>query len=616
MSFTHLQSLVPLSILSQKRMSECGDRTCLHVRDDESGRWSPISWRSFGEDIERMARALIELGVGIQEPLGVFSENMSQFLVTDLGAHAVRAFTIPLYATSSTAQVRYVVEDAKLRFLFVGEQLQYDTASPLRRELGLRLVTYTPGIVLDEDDTTTKTFEELLQLAEGDEHAPEVERRRAAALETDTAFILYTSGTSGGRSASKGVVITHSNVLSSIRAHMDLPHLKAGRVSMNFLPLTHIFEKMWTLLCLECNIEVAINQHPKRILDSLQEVRPHYMCSVPRFWEKVYLGVREKLEQFPKPLRRLTNNYIEMSRRMFFDYKHHGRPIPAIMKFRYFIFSRTLLMALKRKLGMERGLLFPTAGAALADKIHAFLLSSGFPIVYGYGLTETTATVSYARQRDYEFGSIGKPLSVLDIKIDDTAGGEILIKGPTVTKGYFNRPEENAKAFTEDGYFRTGDLGHMDAEGNLFFRERAKDLYKTANGKYIAPQMIEGLLISDSAIEQAVIVAEERNFVSAIISPNWPKVLQLLEQKGVLDVSHDPAVLAEHPQVYELLKQRIDAVQTDLAEYERVKKFVIVKEPFSIENGLLTNSLKTIRKAVLAKYEKEINDIYGYKSFD
>lgn len=616
MSSTKFMPILPLSLLSKRRIAECGDRTCLQIRDDKSGKWQPVTWHSFGGDIERMARAMVELGIGIQEPMGIFSENMKEFLVTDLGAHVIRAFTIPLYATSSTAQVRYVVEDAKLRFLFVGEQLQYDTASPLRRELGLKLITYSPGIKLDEDDQTTMTFESLLHLGDKEDYAAEVERRRAAALETDTAFILYTSGTSGGKAASKGVIITHTNVLSAISAHMGLPHIKAGRVSMNFLPLTHIFEKMWTLLCLETNIEVAINQHPKRILKSLQEVHPHYMCSVPRFWEKVYLGVREKLEQFPAPLRRLTNTYIKMSRRMLFDYKHHGKPVPMIMKFRYFIFSRTLLRALKKRLGMERGLLFPTAGAALADKIHAFLLSSGFSIVYGYGLTETTATVSYARHGDYEFGSIGKPLDILDVKIDEKAGGEILVKGPTISKGYFNRPEENAQAYTADGYFRTGDLGHLDENGNLFFHERAKDLYKTANGKYIAPQMIEGLLVSDSAIEQAVIVAEERNFVSALISPNWAKVLQLLDQQGIVDISHDPAILSEDPRVHKVLKQRINAAQTDLAEYERVKKFVIVKEPFSIENGLLTNSLKTIRKAVLSKYKKEIDDLYGYKSFD
>ncbi len=609
-------AIEPLSHLPQRRMNQCGERTCLHIRDNQSGKWYPVTWQAFGEEVERIARAFVELGLGIQEPLGIFSENMKEFLVTDYAAHAVRAYTIPLYATSSTAQVRYIVEDARLRFIFVGDQLQYDTATPLRQELGIRIVTLSPHIVLKDDDTTTISFATLSEMGRKDDYAQEVERRREAAQETDTAFILYTSGTSGGKNASKGVILTHSNVLSAVRAHMDLPHLKAGRVSMNFLPLTHIFEKMWTIVCMQRNIEVAVNQHPKRILDSLQEIRPHYMCSVPRFWEKVYLGVREKLEQFPSPLRRLTNTYIEMSRRMLFDYKHHNKPIPTLMRIRYYIFSHTLLKALKKKLGMERGLLFPTAGAALADRIHAFLLSSGFPIVYGYGLTETTATVSYARHKDYEFGSIGKPLTILDVKIDEEAGGEILVKGPTVMKGYFNRPEEDARAFTADGYFRTGDLGHIDEKGNLFFHERAKDLYKTANGKYIAPQIIEGLLVSDIAIEQAMVVAEERSYVSALIYPNWPKVIQTMKQRGIEVHTDDITVLADEPHVHTIIREHVEALQSDLAEYEKVKHFIVMKEPFSVENGLLTNSLKTIRKAVLSRYEKEINDMYGYTSFD
>lgn len=609
-------AIEPLSSLPKKRMEQDCERTCFLIRDNQTGYWDPVTWGSFGEEVETLASAFIELGMGVQEPIGIFSENMKEFLSTDFAAHAIRAFSIPLYATSSTAQVRYIAEDAKLRFLFVGEQQQYDTASPLRQELGLTLITFSPSITLSDDDTTTIHINDLIELGRKSDHADEVERRRSEALESDTAFILYTSGTSGGKAASKGVILTHGNVISAVRAHTDLPHLKSGRVSMNFLPLTHIFEKMWTILSLECDVIVAINQQPRQILRSLVEVKPNYMCSVPRFWEKVYLGVREKLEQFPAPLRRLTDMHIEMSQRMHFEYKHQGKRVPLWMKIRYFIFSHTLLKALKKKLGLEHGYIFPTAGAALADKIHAFLLSSGFPIMYGYGLTETTATVSHANPRDFEFGSIGKVIDILDVKIDEAAGGEILVKGPTIMKGYFNRPEENAKAFTEDGYFRTGDLGHMDEHGNLYFHERAKDLYKTANGKYIAPQMIEGLLSGDLTIEQVMVVAEERNFVSALIYPNWPKVLQILEQRGITDLPREASARAKDVRVRKILKEHINEVQTDLAEYERVKRFIIMEEPFTVENGMLTNSLKTIRKAVLAKYEKEINQLYGYKSFD
>ncbi|CQB89854.1 putative AMP-binding enzyme [Chlamydia trachomatis] len=244
--------------------------------------------------------------------------------------------------------------------------------------------------------------------------------------------------------------------------------------------------------------------------------------------------------------------------------------------------------------------------------MQAFLLSIGVPIVYGYGLTETTATVAYCHSDGFEFGSIGRPLGGVEVKIDEQAGGEILVKGDNVTKGYYKNPEANAVAFTSDGWFRTGDLGSMDAEGNLFFKERAKDLFKTANGKYIAPNVIENLLTSDALIDQAVVIADGRSFVSALIYPVWDMVKEELRKRGVANIPEAPEALSKIPETHELLQERIDQQLSELASFEKVKKFYLLTEPMSIDNGMLTNSLKTKRLVVEKYYEDAIRDLYSY----
>ena len=392
-----------------------------------------------------------------------------------------------------------------------------------------------------------------------------------------------------------------------------MPKLKAQNVSFNFLPLTHIFEKMWTLLCLECNITVAVNTDPHRVTETLPEVRPHYMCSVPRFWEKIYFGVLDKIAEVRPPLASVMQDCMKVSEKVWREYKGKGLPVPFGLGLKYKLYEKTLLMILRKKVGLERGLAFPTAGASLSKDIHCFLLSIGIPIVYGYGLTETMATVSFQMPENTRLGSVGKLVTHLQARIDEEAGGELLVKGPSVTKGYFNRPEENAKSFTPDGFFRTGDLMEIDRDNYLYFKERAKDLYKTANGKYISPQLLENLIQSEGTVDQALIVADRRNFVSALIYPNWGKVSELLKKNGYDDLAKaDPALLRTRPEVYALLDEHISAALSGLARHEQVKKFYILPEPFSIENNQLTNSLKAKRGVIMETYKGVIDDLYGY----
>lgn len=615
------RNLQPLSYLPKVLRSEHPDDTALLIKNRETNRWVGVSRETFGMRIQEAAQSLIEFGIEAQEPIGIFSENMDKFLITDFAAFSVRAIAVPFYATSSVAQVEFIIRDSGLRLIFVGEQLQYNTTIKAIKELGreVKIVIFDRNVSLFPDDRSSVYFDDFLKLGQSPANEHRVDLRRVEALPPDTALIIYTSGTSG---TSKGVEISHKSVMTAIRTHLEmLPSLKAGNISMNFLPLTHIFEKMWCYVCVLSGVKVAINQNPKEILKSLLEIRPHYMCNVPRFWEKVYVGVYEKIQSFSPFLKRITNKCINVSSHYHFDYRVKGKAAPLGLRLQYALYSGTLLNLVKRKVGVERGIYFPTAGAALSDKVHAFLVSIGVPIVYGYGLTETTASVSFCRPDDYRFGSIGKPIYGVDVRImpltdDQKEGGigEIQVRGITVMKGYHANPEATRSAFTDDGWFRTGDIGSMDEEENIFFKERSKDLFKTANGKYIAPQMIENLITSDSLIEQAVVIAEDRSFVSALVYPDWEKVKDLLKSKELSDLPEDYRSLSVHPDVYALLEGRMAVQLKDLASYETVKKFVVLAEPLSIENGLLTSSLKTKRAAVEKHFAKEIEAMYEYNS--
>lgn len=588
------------------------DQTCMLVRDDLSGAWEPVTWKTFGNMVQSTAQGLIHLGVQKGDKVGVFSENMDKFIASDIAIFAVGGLATPFYASCSAKQVQYMAEHSGMRVIFVGDQIQYDTAREASNlmETPLQIVIFNRNVEREEGDITSLYFEDFTRIALKSEYEQEVARRRAKWNVEDSAVLLYTSGTSG---TPKGVELTHKSIQSAIDQHLiEIPGLKAGKISMNFLPLTHIFEKMWCYLCLCARIKIAVNTNPKQILKHMLEVRPHYMCNVPRFWEKVYVGVYEKIQSFSPLLRSITEDCIRVSRRYHFEYRAKGRKPPFGLKVQYELYSKTLLNLVKKKVGLERGRIFPVAGAALADKVHAFLLSIGIPIIYGYGLTETTATVCYCHPNGFEFGSIGRPLGGVEVMIDENAGGEILVRGDTVMKCYFNAPEENAKAFTEDGWFRTGDLGSMDAEGNIYFKERAKDLFKTANGKYIVPQLIENLLTSDALIEQAVVIADQKSFVSALIYPDWTLLRQKLTAQGLKALPESIEELAKLPETLKLMDDRIAYQVEDLASFEKIKKYHILTEPLSVENGLLTNSLKTRRQEVEKYFEKEIRELYGY----
>jgi long-chain acyl-CoA synthetase len=582
-------------------------RAALKYRNDETGKWEDISWRELSCLIMFAAKAMAEFGIAEQMNVGLYAQNMPQCLATDFAAFANRAVPVPMYATSSPAQVDYITRDADISTLFVGEQLQYNNAFIVQKNSPVlkRLVIFDPKVKLNPEDKTSIYFDDFIHLGDNAHADTTVKVRMRAAMPDDVATIIYTSGTTG---ESKGVVLHHSNFLEAMRTHgIRLPVITDQQTSMCFLPLTHIFEKAWTYLCLYNGVTVAVNRDPKMIRQTLAEVRPTMMCNVPRFWEKVYTGVHDKIAAFPHLLRKIAWDAVDTGRLHNMEYRNKGVRPPLWLKLKFCFYDQTIFAALKKVLGLERGVLFPVAGAPLSDEVNVFLQSVNIPLVYGYGLSETTATVSFCPQEGFTVGSIGVVMPDLEVKIDEANNNEILVRGRSVTPGYYRRPEANAKAFTEDGFFRTGDAGRM--EGNvLFFTERIKDLYKTSNGKYVAPQAIEMLMGNDKFIAQIAVIGDRRKFVGALIVPDFDALCAYASEKGISYADNED--LIKHPGVRRLIEAHVEVHQKDLASYEKIKRFVLLPFPFTIEGGELTDTLKLRRPVILAKYASLIGSMY------
>ena len=591
--------------LIHRQAEKYGNRTALKHRDNATGKWLKISWREFSDKVMLTAKAMAEFGIKVQENIGVYSQNMPQCLYTDFGAYGNRVVSIPMYATNSPGQIEYIINDAKIRTLFVGEQLQYNNAFKVQKDSKYleRLVVFDPAVKMNPEDKTSIYFDDFLRLGDNAHAESTVKIRMTEAVPEDLATIIYTSGTTG---ESKGVMLPHSCYLEAMRIHdVRLPLVTDKDLSMSFLPMTHIFEKAWCYYCLHKGVTIAINQDPKMIQKTLPEVHPTLMCNVPRFWEKVYAGVHEKINSASPAMKKIFLDAIETGRKYNLEYKNKGIPAPCGLKLKFQFYNKTVFTLLKRVLGIERGRFFPVAGAPLSDTINEFLQSVNIPIAYGYGLSETTATVCFYPEIGFQFGSIGEVMPGVQVKIDP-GNNEILVKGKTVMSGYYNKPEETKKAFTEDGFFRTGDAGRL--EGNtLFFTERIKDLYKTSNGKYIAPQAIEMVMSGDNYIEQIAVIGDQRKFVSALIVPAYPLLEKYAGEKGISFESREE--LVKNKDIIRFIEARVEEHQKNLASYEKIKRFTLLPEPFMM-GCQLTDTLKLRRPVVLQKYATEIEAMY------
>lgn len=600
-----MQTNSHLSRLVHDQAKNYGNREVLIYKDFGGSEWKSYSWNQFSDTVKKVSNALLNLGVKVQENLGVFSQNSVQYLFCDFGAWGIRAVTIPFYATSSEQQIQFMISDAKIRFLFVGEQEQYDKA---RRVVSMcqtleRIIIFDRNVRISSHDPNAMYFDDFLKLGENYPRQTEVDTLQSQATMDDIANILYTSGTTGD---SKGVILTCGQYHAAMEANNKCVPVDENDRVLNFLPFTHIFEKGWKILSLTKGARLIVNTYPQEVQQSMKETHPTCMSSVPRFWEKVYMGVLEKIEHSSAVQRKLFTHALNIGRKHNIDYLSKGKRPPLALHLEYEVLNRTVFSLVRKELGLENAHFFPTAGATVNPKVEEFVHSIGLNMVVGYGLTESLATVSCNHLGEpYTVGGVGIPIEGIDIKISDE--GEILLKGPTITKGYYNREDLTKAAFTDDGYFRTGDSGYLKG-GELFLKERIKDLYKTSNGKYIAPQMIESKLLVDKFIDQICIIADQRKFVSALIIPVYSLLEEYAREHNIPFENHEQ--LCKDPKINEMMKERIDTLQQQLAHYEQIKRFTLLPHHFSMEKGELTNTLKIKRRVLNQNYAKEIDAMY------
>ena len=600
-----MQTNTHLARLIHDQAKIYGDREVLIYKDFGGKEWKSYSWNQFSQTVKVVSNALLNLGVKVQENLGVFSQNSIQYLFCDFGAWGVRAVTIPFYATSSEQQIQFMVNDAKIRFLFVGEQEQYDKA---RRVFSTchtleRIIIFDRNVAISSQDPYAMYFDDFLKLGENLPRQSEVDTLTEQASMVDVANILYTSGTTGD---SKGVILTCGQYHAALEANGKCVPVGENDRVLNFLPFTHIFEKGWKILCLTTGATLIVNTYPQEVQQSMKETHPTCMSSVPRFWEKVYMGVQEQIEKANAPKRKLFVHALNVGKRHNIDYLSKGKRPPLALHLEYEVLNKTVFSLVRKELGLENAHFFPTAGATVNPKVEEFVHSIGINMVVGYGLTESLATVSCNHLGDpFTVGGVGIPIEGIDIKISDE--GEVLLKGPTITRGYYNRDDLTKAAFTADGYFKTGDSGYLK-DGELFLKERIKDLFKTSNGKYIAPQMIESKLLVDKYIDQIAIIADQRKFVSALIIPVYPLLEEYAREHHIPFETREQ--LCADSRIYEMMKERIDTLQQQLAHYEQIKRFTLLPHNFSMERGELTNTLKIKRRVLNENYRKEIEKMY------
>lgn len=594
-----------LSVLIHDLAKKYGDKPALTFKKFGGEQWQTVSWNQFSLRVKQVSNALLNLNLKPQDKIAVFSQNCVHYLYTDFGAYGVRVCAIPFYATSSEQQIQYMVNDAQVRILFVGEQEQYDKA---HRVFALcpsleRIVIFDSSVRISTHDPAALYFKDFIKLGENLPRQTEVEELYKQANMDDLADILYTSGTTGD---SKGVMLTYGQYHAAIKANDEcVPVTDKDRV-IDFLPFTHIFERAWSYLCLSEGARLFINTYPHEIQESMREVHPTCMCSVPRFWEKVYIAVKAKMDEAPSFKKKLFNHALAVGRKRNVEYLANGKRPPLTLELEYKVVNKTVLSMVRKQLGLENPNIFPTAGAYVSPEVEEFILSVGIGMVVGYGLTESLATVSCVHlDKKFTIGSVGRPISNIQIKIGED--NEVLLKGPTITKGYYHRDTTNANAFDEEGFFHTGDAGYMK-DGELYLTERIKDLFKTSNGKYIAPQQVESLLLVDKFIDQVAVIADQRKFVSALVVPEFRLVEDWAREHHIPFSGREE--LCANEKVQKMLMERVKILQQHLAYYEQIKRITLLSHHFSMEAGELTNTLKIRRPVINKNYKAEIDKMY------
>ncbi|GAB1103278.1 MAG: long-chain fatty acid--CoA ligase [Shewanella algae] len=563
--------------------------------------WDKVSWNEFNRISAAIAGTLIANGFEVQDRAVILSHNCPQWTCVDVGVIRARGVVVPVYPTSTLEQAAYIINDAGAKLLFVDNKAQYELAC----ELESLCPTLNCVVVFDKQVTLKQPHHQhldtLLEQTVPEEARTELAAREQGATLDDLLTLIYTSGTTGDP---KGVMLDQRNFASAMRQHQQKIPFSSDQVSLVFLPLSHVYERGWSFYVLSRGGRNVYLADTQRVKEAIAAVRPHTLCVVPRFLEKVYSAVQDKVARAGNGRRKLFAWALSVGERQFEVMQGRAKP-SAWLSLQWRLADKLVYGKLRAALG-GRLQLMPCGGAALDAKVSAFFAAINLPVLCGYGMTETTATVTCNTLDNRVTGSNGRCMPEVEVRLG--AENEILVRGDTVMRGYFNRPEDTAEAF-EDGWLRTGDAGYLDEQGNLFITDRIKELMKTSNGKYIAPQRVEGKVGCCPFIEQVAVVADARNYVTALIVPAFEALEAWAKQKGLSYES--PLELIRHSHVVEHFEERLKHLQQELAGFEQIKKFTLLPEAFSMEAGLITPTLKLRRKMIYHKYSREINAMYG-----
>ncbi|MEH8119132.1 long-chain fatty acid--CoA ligase [Aeromonas allosaccharophila] len=587
--------------LMRERIAQLGNKAALRVQQD--GQWRAIGWRTLGQAMDYCAQALIRAGHQPTEMVGIYARNMPEWTQADLGILAARGVSVPIYPTSTLEQLRYIVRDANIGLLFVGEQPQFDQALNLLKDGEIRQIVALDGNVNLRGCPQASHFQEFLVSGNHQPSEQVLHERESQYRMDDLLTLIYTSGTTG---EPKGVMLDFANVAACFEMHNSRLDLNPQDVSLCMLPLSHVFERVWSFYVLYCGGENVYIRDPQKVMDVIGEVQPTVMCAVPRLYEKAYAMIQAKVAQAPA-LRRALFGWATRVGKQMVATRQAGKSASPQLYVQLWLAERLVFRKLRARFG-GRTRFLPVAGARLADDVNLFFQAMGLNLKYGYGMTETTATVCCYEDSQFKLGSIGTALNGIEVKLGEN--NELLVRSPTVMRGYYNKPDATAEVMTEDGFLRTGDAGELDSQGNIYFTERLKELMKTSNGKYVAPQLVEGTIGKDRFIEQIAIVADARHFVSALIVPCFES---LEEYARSINLQYQcKSELLRNSRVKEFFEARIADLQKELAKFEQVKKFTLLPSAFSMELGELTPTMKLRRKIIEAKYQSEIEAMYNH----
>ena len=594
------------------------DRTLAHVfwsrveasgdapahRFKHEGQWRTLTWRQVGDLVREVALGLLVLGRQKGDAVALLSSSRAEWVQADFAILSAGCVTIPVYPSYTAEQLAYIVNDSGARTLIVEDPLQLAKAIERRAKMeNLAQIVVIYGFTGQEP--SVHTWEELRRL--GREHAQPLQRVRADRLTAispeDVATIVYTSGTTG---PPKGVVQTHANHLATLRAAGQVAGIGPGDIHLLFLPLAHSFARMEAFLGPYVGLTTAFAESLERVPENLREIGPHFICSVPRVFEKVHAKILASVDA-GSPLKKKIFHWAATVGRQVSQLRQARRLIPVGLRLKHRLAHWLVFAKLHHALG-GRLRFANSGGAPLAREIAEFFHAAGILVLEGYGLTETCPALTFNRADRFKFGSVGQPLPGVELRI--ASDGEILARGPNVaTQGYFKKPEATVEAFEPDGWFHTGDIGRIDAEGFLFITDRKKDLIVTAGGMNIAPQNVENLLKGDPFISHVLVYGDRRPYPVALITVSPEELVKFAREQDI--PAAEAAALAQHAKVIERVGRIVTEKNSQLQSYARIKRFAVLAADFTQEGGELTPTLKIRRKVVVEKYHEVITSLYA-----